>query len=272
MAVTYPDYETLLVERDGARLHVTLNRPEAKNAINPTMQQELADAFGKMRGDSDAKVIVLRGAGGVFCAGGDLKAMREMPDPPQAGETDEIAVNNRKYGTFLEAANTMPQVVVAALEGPVLAGGFGLASISDITIGTADTFYAMTEVRLGLVPAQIAPFVARRIGIPMTRRLTLSGARFGAGKALEIGYLHEVVEDAAALDKRLEEVLGEIDLCGREALARTKAVINALNEMPLSDVLDMAADHFAGAIRGAEAAEGLKAFVEKRKPDWAGRN
>ena len=163
-------YETLLLRRDRSRLYVTLNRPQVKNALNPTLIGELRTVFTNLRERRDIKVVILRGAGGTFCAGADLKNMEQsFSDQPRAGEKDPIALNNREYGTFLEMVNTTPQVVVAAVEGYAIAGGFGILCVSDVAICTEDAGFAMSETAIGIVPAQIAPFVANRIGVQIGR-------------------------------------------------------------------------------------------------------
>jgi len=137
MAELKDTYETLLVRRERSRLHVTLNRPEVKNALNPTLIGELKQVFAALRERRDIKVVILRGAGGTFCAGADLKNMEQsFTQAPKACERDPIAINNREYGTFLEAVNTTPQTVVAAVEGYAIAGGFGILCVSDVAICT----------------------------------------------------------------------------------------------------------------------------------------
>ena len=263
-------YETLLLRRERARLHVTLNRPEVKNALNPTLIGELKAVFGVLRERRDVKTVVLRGAGGTFCAGADLKAMEQSyKEPPKPGAKDPVALNNREFGTFLEMVNTLPQVVVAAVEGYAIAGGFGLLCVSDVAICTEDAGFAMSETALGLVPAQIAPFVAARIGVSQTRHLALTAARFKGPDAYRLGIVHHLVKDGAALDAKLEEILKQTDRCAPLANALTKAVVMKVGGEPLSSVLDFAADCFAEARRGPEAAEGLRAFAEKRPPKWA---
>lgn len=263
-------YQTLLLRRERSRLHVTLNRPEVKNALNPTLIGELGSVFQALRDRRDIKVVILRGAGGTFCAGADLKNMEQsISAAPKPGQKDPIAINNREYGTFLEMANTTPQVVVAAVEGYAIAGGFGLLCVSDVAICTEDAGFAMSETAIGIVPAQIAPFVAARIGVPQTRHLALTAARFTGPEALRLGIAHHLVKDSAALDARLEEILKQIDRCAPLANALTKAVVMKVGSEPLSQVLDFAADKFAEARRSPEAAEGLRAFAEKRPPKWA---
>jgi len=261
-------YETLLLRRERSRLHVTLNRPEVKNALNPTLIGELRAVFGVLRDRRDIKVVILRGAGGTFCAGADLKNMEQSITEQRPGERDPIALNNREYGAFLEMVNTTPQVVVAAVEGYAIAGGFGLLCVSDVAICTEDAGFAMSETAIGIVPAQIAPFVAARIGVPQTRHLALTAARFKGPEALRLGIAHHLVKDSAALDAKLEEVLKQIDRCAPLANALTKAVVMRVGSEPLSSVLDFAADRFAEARRSPEAAEGLRAFAEKRQPKW----
>ena len=152
-------FETLLLRRERSRLYVTLNRPQVKNALNPVLIGELRTVFANLRERRDIKTVILRGAGGTFCAGADLKNMEQsMGAPPRAGEKDPIAVNNREYGTFLEMVNTTPQVVVAAVEGYAIAGGFGILCVSDVAICTEGAGFAMSETAIGIVPAQIAPF------------------------------------------------------------------------------------------------------------------
>jgi isohexenylglutaconyl-CoA hydratase len=270
MAELKDTYETLLVRRERSRLHVTLNRPEVKNALNPTLIGELKQVFAALRDRRDIKVVILRGAGGTFCAGADLKNMEQsFTEAPKPGQKDPIAINNREYGSFLEAVNTTPQTVVAAVEGYAIAGGFGLLCVSDVAICTEDAGFAMSETAIGIVPAQIAPFVAARIGVPNTRHLALTAARFKGADALRYGIVHHLVKDTAALDAKLEEVLKQIDRCAPLANALTKAVVMKVGSEPLSQVLDFAADKFAEARRSPEAAEGLRAFAEKRPPKWA---
>ena len=206
-------YETLLLRRERSRLHVTLNRPQVKNALNPTLIGELRTVFQNLRDRRDIKVVILRGAGGTFCAGADLKNMEQSITEKRLGERDPIALNNREYGTFLEMVNTTPQVVVAAVEGYAIAGGFGLLCVSDVAICTEDAGFAMSETAIGIVPAQIAPFVAARIGVPQTRHLALTAARFKGPEALRLGIAHHLVKDSAALDAKLEEILKQIDRC-----------------------------------------------------------
>ena len=269
MAQLKDSYETLLLRRQGSRLYLTLNRPEAKNSITPTMVDELNQVFDALKDDRSIKAVIMRGAGGVFCAGADLKNMARADPPKPASGKDPIATDNRKYGYLLEKITNTPQVVVAAIEGHALAGGFGMVCCSDVAICTEDASFAMTETAIGILPAQIAPFVAMRVGVPQTRHLTLTAARFKGAEAVRLGIGHYLVKDSAALDIKLEEVLKQIDKCAPKANAATKEVVLAITRLPLHEVLDFASEKFAEARRGDEAPEGLKAFAEKRPPRWA---
>ena len=265
-----PSCKTLLLRRDGARLHLTLNRPETKNALSAEMVQELLAVVAYLEQSHDIGAVVLRGAGGTFCAGGDIKGfMAQFKTPPPApGEKDPIAVQNRHFGAFLARFDRLPQTIVTVIEGAAFGGGLGLAAIGDVALGMADARFAMSETGLGIVPAQIAPFVAARVGVPQARRLALTGERFDGREAWRIGLVHHLCEDRAALEAALLRVLDEIGRCAPGANAATKRLLLASRTTPLDALLDQAADAFAAALRGAEGREGVTAFIEKRPASW----
>src|SRR5216684_1135429 len=212
-----PSCKTLLLRRDGARLHVTLNRPETKNALSAEMVQELLAVVAYLEQSHDIGAVVLRGAGGTFCAGGDIKgfmAQFETP-PPAPGAKDPIALQNRRFGAFLARFDRLPQTIV-------------------------------------IVPAQIAPFVAARVGVPQARRLALTGERFDGREAWRIGLVHHLCEDSAALESVLLRVLGDIGRCAPGANAATKRLLLASRTTPLDALLDQAADAFAAARGGGK--------------------
>src|SRR5215469_737727 len=271
MTPTLPACTTLLLQREGRRLDVVLSRPDAKNALNAEMVQELLRVVEYLENARDIDIVVLRGAAGTFCAGGDIKGfMEQFKSPaPAPGERDPVAIQNRRFGTFLARFDSLPQTIVVVVEGAAFGGGLGLAAIGDVVIATADARFAMSETGLGIVPAQIAPFVAARVGVPEARRLALTGVRFDGREAGRIGLVHHVCDDAAALEATLAKVLGEIGRCAPGANAATKRLLLASGTMPLEALLDQAADAFAAALRGAEGREGVTAFLEKRKPAWA---
>lgn len=260
-----PNCETLLLHRDDGVLHVTLDRPDSRNAMSLAMVGELRAVLEHARHDATLRAIVLRGAGGHFCAGGDIKDMASAR-AKGGGAYREL---NRVFGALLEEAQAAPQVLVALLEGAVLGGGFGLACVSDVAIAARDARFGLPETTLGVLPAQIAPFVVGRIGLTQARRLALTAARFDGAEALRLGLVHYCEADAEALQRRLADVLGQIRQCAPQANAQTKALLLASEREALGPLLDRAAEQFAAAVTGAEGAEGTLAFVQKRKPRWA---
>ncbi len=266
-----PKFENLRVERRGSRLYVTLNRPEARNALSREMVAELLVVAEYLEKDREIGTVVLRGAGGVFCAGGDIKGFKasfEAPKPKR-GKSDPIAVNNRRFGKFLSVFGALPQTLVAAVEGAAIAGGLGLMSVADVVIATADAKFALTETSLGIPPAQIAPFVAARIGVPKARFLALTGARFDAREAARIGLVDLVCDDVAAFETALKKILADIGRCAPGANSATKRLLLASLTMPREKLLDRAAKDFAACLRGEEGREGVSAFLEKRPTRWA---
>lgn len=264
-----PETTMLLLNREGSRLDLTLNNPERRNALSGEMVDELHQVLDAIAPDRTIRTVVMRGAGGMFCAGGDIKGFKagfQADADPKA-----IAASNRTFGDFLIKLNNLPQVVVMLVEGAAMGGGLGLVCVSDVAIATAETRFSMTETSLGIPPAQIAPFVAERLGLTQSRRLMLTGARFKGETAAELGLVHFCEADTAALEARLDEVLGEIDRCAPAANAATKDIVLTSRREPLEATLDMAADHFAACMLSDEGREGVGAFLEKRKASWIER-
>ena len=187
-------HETMIVERDGPVLKVTLNRPEVRNALSPEMVSELVEAFEQARDDAQVRVVVLMGAGGNFCAGGDLKGMKERGASADAGSAASIAASNRRFGALLETIDALPKAVIALIEGATMGGGVGLLAVSDWAIAEQAAQIGTPEVTVGLVPAQITPFVANRVGYTHARRMATFGLRLDAREALRIGLVHELAD------------------------------------------------------------------------------
>ena len=251
---------TLLLEPHNGVLHITLNRPQSRNAMSLEMVNELRSVLAQL--DSQVRAVVISGAGGHFCAGADVKDLLGASDKAQ------LQTLNRAFGTLLQEVEAAPQVVIVVLQGAVLGGGFGLACVSDIAIAEGQAQFGLPETRLGLLPAQIAPFVVKRIGLTHTRRLALTAARFDGVEAGRLGVVHFVEHDSQALAQRVDEVLGQVLQCAPGANARTKALLLASVDEPLETVLDRGAQWFAEAVRSEEGIEGTQAFVQKRKPSW----
>ena len=249
---------TLLLEAHNGVLHITLNRPECRNAMSLEMVKELREVLAQL--DSQVRAVVISGAGGHFCAGADVKDL--------IGAGDQMQALNRAFGTLLQEVEALPQVVIVLLQGAVLGGGFGLACVSDIAIADHKAQFGLPETRLGLLPAQIAPFVVKRIGLTQARRLALTAARFDGVEAERLGVVHFVEHDPQALAQRLDEVLGQVLQCAPGANARTKSLLLASVNEPLGAVLDRGAQWFAEAVMSEEGIEGTQAFVQKRMPRW----
>ena len=184
------------------------------------------------------------------------------------GGKDPVAEVNRAFGRMLEKAELVPQALVAVCEGAVLGGGFGIACVADVTLTEARAEFGLPETGLGLPPAQIAPFLVKRLGLSQTRRLAVTGGRFDGEEALRIGLAHECYEGTAALEAGLAALLSRIARCAPGAIAVTKQIVLAVGSRPLPELLDDGARAFADCVRGPEGMEGTMAFVQKRKPAW----
>lgn len=262
-----PACETLLLHPDLGVLHITLNRVQSRNAMSLQMVSELRAVFSAVRDDGQTRVIVLAGAGGHFCAGADIK---DMAQARQQG-AEAYRSLNRAFGSLLEEAQSLPQTLIVVLEGAVLGGGMGLACVSDIAIAHQQAQFGLPETSLGLLPAQIAPFMVGRIGLPQTRRLALTAARFDAEQAARLGLVHFVERDYQAMAERLGEVLDQVLRCAPGANAATKSLLLATTNTPLAQLLDQAADAFSAAVGSPEGMEGTLAFLQKRDPAWIPR-
>lgn len=266
-----PDAKNLLLTLDKGVLYVTFNRPDNRNALSVALLQDIVMTFDAVRESREVRAIVMRGAGGNFCAGGDIKDMAGVRlAQSKAGDGDDpAAAYNRKFGVFLRKVNEAPQATIAICEGAVLGGGFGVACVADIAFAHTDASFGLPETGLGIVPAQIAPFVVQRIGLSQARRLFVCGARFKGEDARRLGIVHETFADEVALDKLLAETLKQVIRCAPGANAVTKELMLKVGQMELDPLLDLAAKKFSEAVRGPEGAEGTAAFIEKRLPKWA---
>ncbi|WLG43363.1 enoyl-CoA hydratase/isomerase family protein [Pseudomonas sp. FP1740] len=262
---TLPACQTLLVDLHDSVLHITLNRPESRNAMSLQMVAELRAVLAAVRDDRQIRALVIGGAGGHFCAGADIKDMANARAQGQPAYRDL----NRAFGALLQEVQHAPQVVMTVLQGAVLGGGFGLACVSDIAMADHQAQFGLPETSLGLLPAQIAPYVVQRIGLTQARRLALTAARFDGTQARRMGLVHFVEHDPQALAERLDEVLAHVLCCAPGANAATKKLLLASAGQPSDDLLDQAAEWFSEAVTGAEGIEGTMAFVQKRKPGWA---
>lgn len=257
---------TLLVRHDGPVLHLTLNRPEVRNAMSLAMVLELREALADAEADGVTRVIALRGAGGHFCAGADLKDMAgaraRLADDP-----DAVAKINAAFGDLCVAFANTGLALVAVLEGTVMGGGLGLACVADVALAGTGAVFRLPETSLGVVPAQIAPFLVERLGYSEARRLAVTGGRLDANAALDLRLVH-AVHASGALDNALAAVVHEILQCAPGAVAATKALMAKARFHAPASLVHEAADVFSRAALGAEGLEGTTAFLQKRKASW----
>jgi methylglutaconyl-CoA hydratase len=252
-----------LVVVPGIVTTVTLNRPEVRNALDPAMIGEL-DAWARaLPRDGRVRAVVLRGAGPVFSAGADFNALAAMADVPY----EENLEDARRTARMLLAIDSLPVPVIGRVHGAAIGGGAGLAALCDIVIAADDAVFGYTETRIGLVPAMIAPYLVRKIGLSAARALCLDGARFPAASAREIGLVHEVVP-AADLDAAVERRAAALLNAAPGAVAATKALLREVHGRRPEDVLALTAETIARQRISPEGREGVRAFLEKRPAAW----
>lgn len=269
MSAFETEYQTLEIIDQQPLLTVRLNRPALANAMSLEMVTELVAVMEAVK-NSGHRVLLIEGAGDHFCAGGDIKDMQNTGGDPQ-----KLRDFNRAFGHMIEAADQLPLVVICSLKGAVMGGGFGLACVSDYAVASHSARFALPETSLGIIPAQIAPFVVKRIGLTQARRLALLGQKIGAAEALSLGLIHQLAETEEQHQQLIQQGIQSALKCAPQATANTKALLHAVNNSVDTDhgktvtaLLDQAADDFASAVIN-EGREGARAFMEKRQPHWA---
>jgi methylglutaconyl-CoA hydratase len=265
-------YQTLKVELDSREfpgvLSVKLNRPDIRNAFNETMIDELTRVFSQDVLHPEVKIVTLGGEGPAFSAGGDLNWMKRSVTLDLEQNLTETRTLSKMFATM----NECPKPLVGFIHGAAIGGGVGLTSVCDIVVATQDTQFSLSEVRLGIVPACIGPFVTAKIGATHSRALFVSAERFSARRALEIGLIHEMVSDAIALESARGRLLGNMLQCGPQAMSVAKKLVLDLTwperREKQTDCLEYVSRTLAELRVSPEGQEGLKAFLEKRKPGW----
>jgi methylglutaconyl-CoA hydratase len=249
-------------QRDGV-MTVTMDRPEVGNALNDELAGRLVEALAAAAADAATRVVVLTGAGKVFSAGADLNWMRSM----HGAGTERNLDDARRTQTLFATVAELPRPVIARVNGPARGGGVGLLAAADVVVAAAEAHFAFSEVRLGIIPAMIAPFVIARLGPTRARRLFLTAETFGAAEALAWGLVDRVAP-AAELDTAVAAVAGELVRGGPVALAEAKALVRDLGAAPPSAVPALTAERIARLRAGEEGQEGMAAFLDKRPPRW----
>jgi len=239
---------------------LTLNRPEQRNALDGALIETLLERLEALRLDTETRVVVLTGAGHVFCAGADLQWMRDLAD---ADEATNVA-GARLIGDLMRALSTLPQVTIARVQGSAFGGGLGIIAACDIAIAVGDAQMAFSEVRLGLSPATIGPVVVSAIGLRAARRLFLTAERIQALEAMRLGLVHEVV-NVDGLDSAVARTVDMLLAAGPEALRASKRILTEIGRDGDPEILAAA----LACLRASdEGHEGLAAFFEKRRPAW----
>lgn len=246
--------------RGVARL--TLSRPEKHNALDAELLDALTQTALRLGDDPDVRVVILASEGRSFCAGGDLGWMREQMESDHATRAREA----RRLAGMLAALDALPKPLVAAVQGPAYGGGVGLLAVCDIAVGVEGAAFAMTETRLGIIPATIGPYVLARIGEPAARRLMLPARRFDAREALGLGLLARVVP-VETLQAGVEEEVGALLACAPGAVADTKALIRSLRPVT-AEAVDLSIAALVRRWETQEAQAGVRAFFDRREPPW----
>ncbi len=256
-------YDFLTTRRDGTVEHLTLNRPDVRNAFNEYLGHELTHWAEAITVDEEVRAVVLDGAGKVFCAGADLAWMAKMA----AYSHEENVRDATAMAHLFYTLDRLPVPLIGRIHGAALGGGAGLAAVCDIVVADDQAVFGFTEVKLGIVPSVISPYVLTKIGVSAARELFLTGMRFDAARAREIGLVHAVVP-IADLGARVAEYVREILSAAPDAIATSKELIRKVWGRPAQDTLGITADTIAARRASAEGQEGLKAFLEKRKATW----
>lgn len=264
----------VLVDLNDGVFRAVLNRPDSRNALSREMVESLMQALDYAVAEKQVRVIVFAAIGKAFCAGGNIGNVHDrLAEPVGQNGRDPIAIGNRFYGKFLESLARSPKPTVAVVQGAAMGGGAGLVCAVDIAIAISGVKFGFPETSIGLVPAQILPFVAARIGIQQARRMMLTGERVSSETAFRIGLVDYLEQDEHALETRLNQVTAALKHGGPKALENTKVMLRTLfglrewQEQGLSEYLDNAADVFAAQLR-SEALEGIEAARARRTPVW----
>jgi isohexenylglutaconyl-CoA hydratase len=263
------DYANIRLERDGAVTRLVLSRPERRNALTHAMMLELEDAFATVRDDRSCRVLVLRGAGGHFCAGGDLDAMADMPARPDNGAADPLVPAYRQFGEALLALDNLPQATISIVEGSAVGGGFGMACCSDVVILHDSARFGTPEPKVGFIPSQIIPFVVRRIGEGAARDLAVTGRVIDATEAHRLGVGRHLCATTAEISRTLRAVIDDVLKLEPQALATVKRLVLRCATEDDRAVLDDAAESLVGLLRRPQAREGIGHFMAKTLPPWA---
>lgn len=253
-------FKLLQIRREKAVEYLVLNRPDVRNAFNEDLIAELAAWATEAGQDAQLRAVVISGAGPVFCAGGDLTWMSKMARYSH----DENIRDATAAARMFAAIDTLPVPVIARVHGAAIGGGAGLAAVADIAVTEARAIFGFTEVKLGLLPALIAPYVLAKIGQSAARELFLTGRRFTAERALQVGLVHAVVASAGEIDGTIQQYLDDVLGSGREAIAAAKNMIRQIAHRSPSEIASLTVEALAKQRASVEAQQRMKAFLSKK--------
>ncbi|MEY4978839.1 MAG: 2,3-dehydroadipyl-CoA hydratase [Pseudomonadota bacterium] len=256
---------TLQITHTGAVARITLNRPAVRNAFNDEVIAELRAAFEAVGARDDVRAVVLAAVGPAFCAGADLNWMRRMADYTR----DENIADAGQLAAMLQAIYACPKPTIAAVQGDVFAGGMGLVAACDMAVSVDTATYCLSEVKLGLIPATISPYVIRAMGARAAHRYFLTAERFSAAEAHRIGFVHELVNSPDALAMRVDELAQALASASPAAVRACKKLVQDVAEREINAALIAATVDGIADIRASdEGREGVMSFLQKRKPSW----
>ena len=240
---------------------ITLTRPDVRNAFDADLIAQLSEILGRI--EPTSRAVVLRSDGEAFCAGADLNWMRGMAD----FSLSENVADSRALAQMFRALDELPMPLLARVQGAAIGGGCGLVAVADIAVASTEAFFAFSEVRLGILPAVVSPYVVRKIGFAHATALFTTGIRFDARRAYEVGLI-EAVEEPAQLDPKISFYLDAIVAGGPHAVNAAKRLVREVDGRSPADVREKTVERISGIRVSDEGQEGMRSFLERRKPKW----
>ena len=263
-----PTTSAAKLQLDDEWLTISFNQPEKRNALTEELTKDIKETFDAISNDLSIRGVTMRGEGGIFCAGGDLKMFKTGFQGGEQGMQD-VHKASEATGHFFDMINSLPKPVIMLAEGAAMAGGLGMLCAGDVVVVTEDCKFALTETTLGIPPAQIAPFVAQRIGLSKARRIMLTAARFTGKEAFEMGLADFLAKDSDDLRVIEGEIKKGVMKCAPGANAITKEIVLSTRNLSREEMIQFAAKGFAKSMLSDEGMEGISSFIEKRKPKWS---
>lgn len=259
------EFQTLSVTRIADVITVSLNRPDVRNAFNDRLIEEGLELFeGLTRDAQGARAVLLRGEGKVFCAGADLNWMSRMVDYSR----EENVADSTKLARLFSVMNSLPIPLIGRIHGAAIGGGVGLVAVCDVAVATKDAKFGLSEVKLGILPAVISPYVIAKVGETHARALFLTGERFDAERAERIGLVHQVVDGEQALDEEVARVIDELSGSGPEAVRACKRLVFQVTGKEIESAVPYTIDAIADRRVSQEGQDGMQAFLHKEKAPW----